>query len=202
MPVGMLHCNCYVLWEDPTAALVIDPGDEGPRIVHELKKRGVTPKLIVNTHGHFDHTGGVDPVRHAFHATYRIHAAEGEVMRQIPPGTRMWGQIIAEPPKPDGPLVHEERLDVGGLKVRAIHTPGHTPGSTCFYVEADGSVFTGDTLFFRSIGRSDFPGGNHDDLLRSIRQRLLTLDGATRVYPGHGPASTVAQEADENPFLV
>jgi hydroxyacylglutathione hydrolase len=202
IPVGPLQCNCYVLWEDPSAALVIDPGDEGDRIASELRRRGIVPKLLVSTHGHFDHVGGVDALRSAFPvAAYKIHRADVPILSMVPAGGKMWGITIPPIPKPTEFLDADARYDFGGLDVRPIHTPGHTPGSTCFHAPKDKMVFTGDTLFLQSIGRTDFPGGNMDQILESIHERLLTLPADTKVLPGHGPGSTIAQEAEHNPFL-
>ncbi len=200
--VGPLRCNCYVLWNEKDAAVVIDPGAEPERILRVLATEKVRPRLVLNTHGHFDHVGGVAPLQRTFGAPYRVHAEELPIMAMAPPGSRMWGILIPEAPTPDGFLEADRVLTVGSLEIRAIHTPGHTPGSTCFHVPAAGSVFTGDTLFLGSIGRSDFPGGDGDQLVRSIRERLLTLPGETKVYPGHGPDTTIADEVDTNPFLA
>lgn len=202
LPVGPLQANCHVLWENPTSAIVIDPGDEGARIVDALNARNVKASLVLCTHGHFDHIGGVDAVRDAFGARFLIHRAEHEVMRMVPAGTMMWGIRVPEPPTPDEDLQPGQRLNESGVVLESIHTPGHTPGSTCFYAPDLGAVFTGDTLFQRSIGRSDFPGGNGNQLIESIRGRLLALPAKTVVYPGHGPASTIGEEANENPFLI
>jgi hydroxyacylglutathione hydrolase len=202
VPVGPLQANCYLVWERKDAALVVDPGDEADRIAARVRELGLTPRLIVTTHGHFDHTGAVEPLKALWGAPYRVHAAEAPVLAWIPAGTRLWGLTVPPPPKPDGSLSHGDALDVEGLEVRVIHTPGHTPGSVCLHVPAMETVLTGDTLFLGSIGRSDFPGGDHEQLLGSIRERLLTLPPNTRVLPGHGPASTVGFEAENNPWLV
>lgn len=201
IPVGPLQCNCYVVWEDPSAALVIDPGDEGGRIAAELRKRSITPRLLVSTHGHFDHVGGVDALRDEFEVPYRIHRADVPILSMIPAGTKMWGLTIPPIPTPTEFLDEDAAYDFGGLDVRPIHTPGHTPGSTCFHAPRDAVVFTGDTLFLGSIGRTDFPGGSMDQILESIHGRLLTLPPTTRVLPGHGPPSTIGAEAEHNPFL-
>jgi hydroxyacylglutathione hydrolase len=122
-------------------------------------------------------------------------------VEMTPAGSRVWGMSVAPVPEPDGGLEHGETLDVGGLRIEVLHTPGHTPGSTCFLVPSAGLVMTGDTLFQGSIGRSDFPGGDGELLGRSIQQRLYSLADATRVLSGHGPATTIGREATSNPFV-
>jgi hydroxyacylglutathione hydrolase len=201
VPVGPLQCNCYVLWSDPKDAVVIDPGDEAEKIVTALEARGLRPRLILNTHGHFDHTGAVDALRAKYGAAYRIHRDEQPILRWIPAGTKMWGLTIPAAPVPTEFVADRQRFVHGELAVEAIHTPGHTPGSTCFYVERLKSVFTGDTLFAASIGRTDFPGGSMPQILDSIHERLLSLPPETKVHPGHGPPTTIGGEAESNPFL-
>jgi glyoxylase-like metal-dependent hydrolase (beta-lactamase superfamily II) len=199
--VGPLAANCYILWNDPAKALVVDPGAEGPRILEALKADGITPALVVITHGHFDHTGAVGDIVKAHAVPFRHHEAEASTLAQTPPGTEIWGVKVARVPRPSGHLADGERLDVGGLAVDIIHTPGHTPGSTCFYVPEDEILLTGDTLFQRSVGRSDLPGGNADQLAASIRGKLYALPEETTVYPGHGPSTSVGQEKLQNPFV-
>lgn len=202
VPVGALQCNCYILWERPDQALVIDPGDEGERLAALLEERGLKPALIVSTHGHFDHVGGVDALRNRFGATYRIHEADVPILKLVPAASRLWGIQIPPRPVPKDFIEPGAVYELGGLRVETIHTPGHTPGSTCFHVPKERVVFTGDTLFLQSIGRTDFPGGDHEQILVSIRERLLSLPRETRVLPGHGPGSTIGAEADGNPFLA
>lgn len=202
VPVGPLQCNCYIVWDRPDEALVIDPGDEGDRLGDLIASRGLTPRLIVSTHGHFDHVGGVDALRKRFGATYRIHEADVPILNLVPAASRLWGIKIPPRPVPKDFIEPGATYDFGGLRVETIHTPGHTPGSTCFHVSRERMVFTGDTLFLHSIGRTDFPGGDHEQILSSIRERLLTLPPETRVLPGHGPGSTIGAEAEGNPFLV
>lgn len=201
LPVGPLQCNCIVVWQDPKAAIVIDPGDETSRIEALLANEGVTPKLILNTHGHFDHTGAVAPLEERFGAEYRIHKADVPILTMLPAGAKVWGLEVPPPPVPRKFVEPGQVFEVGGVRAEAIHTPGHTPGSTCFRFPQLGLVSTGDTLFQNSIGRSDFPGGDGQQLLRSIHERLLVLPADTKVWPGHGPSSTIAMETEHNQFL-
>ena len=202
LPVGPLQCNCYVLWQRPDQAVVIDPGDEGPKIIAALESRGVKPRLILNTHGHFDHVGGVDALRERFGATYRIHKEDLPILEMVPARTKLWGITVPSIPTPKDFVGAGDRFDFAGLVVESIHTPGHTPGSTCYHVPELKAVFTGDTLFRASIGRTDFPGGSFPQIQESIKHRLLTLPPETKVYPGHGPPTTIRDEAESNPFLV
>jgi glyoxylase-like metal-dependent hydrolase (beta-lactamase superfamily II) len=199
--VGPLQENCYVAWESPEAALVVDPGDEASRIVETLERLGVRPGLVVNTHGHFDHTGAVGALVERYGVAYKVHADERAILEMTPAGSRIWGIQVAAVPEPSGTLAHGETIALGGLRIEVIHTPGHTPGGLCFHVSAEKVLFTGDTLFQRSIGRSDFPGGDGEALVASIRQRLFSLSEDTRVFPGHGPPTTIGDEMRVNPFV-
>lgn len=203
--VGPLETNCYLLTDDSSEELptaVIDPGAEPERIEEEIRRRKLTPVLILNTHGHGDHTMGVAHLRKAFDAKYFVHEADAaleddhdddlaELLRSF---------AGAMPPKPDGYLSDGEELRLGSLRIRVIHTPGHTPGGVCFL--ADDALFTGDTLFAGGVGRTDLPGGSTETLMRSIQERILTLEGDLRVFPGHGLDSTLAVERATNPWLA
>lgn len=201
IPVGPLQCNCYILWKKPSEAIVIDPGDEGERLLQVLQDRGLTPRLVVNTHGHFDHVGGVDALRNRYQIPYKIHRADVPILQMVPARSKIWGITVPDIPEPREFLAPGEAFEHGGLRVEVLHTPGHTPGSTSFYVADADAVFTGDTLFLQSIGRTDFPGGDYDQEIDSIRKKLLPLPPKTVVNPGHGPPSTVGFEARSNPFV-
>lgn len=200
--VGALQENCYVAWRQPDQAVVIDPGDEAPKIIRTLESHRLTPRLILNTHGHFDHIGAVEELKRVYGAPYKIHAADEAIIAMVPARTRLFGVVTPEHPTPTGHVRPGERFTLGDLEFEAIHTPGHTPGGMCYYFPREHAVFTGDTLFLQSIGRSDFPGGDGALLLRSIREKLLTLPPQTTVYPGHGPPTTIGDEAEANPFLA
>ena len=198
--VGPLQENCYLVVSEGTGdCVVIDPGGEAGKIIREIQVQQLKVGLIVNTHGHPDHTGGVATVQQATGATYAIHAMDMETILNGNSHARSWLPDFIEPPTPDRFLLDEEDLAVGEVKLRVLATPGHTPGAVCF--SGDGVVFTGDTLFEGTIGRYDLPGGNGPVLLESIRTRLLTLPGDTQVLPGHGSVSTIGRERENNPFL-
>ncbi|MBI4338298.1 MAG: MBL fold metallo-hydrolase [Chloroflexi bacterium] len=198
--VGALATNCYVVGSEQTnEVIVIDPGAEGEELAAELQRQGLTAVLIINTHGHFDHTGGVAALKEATGAPYAIHAGDVLLLKQGE-RARMMDPDFREPPEPDQLLKDGDQLQAGEVTLKVLETPGHTPGSVCLFTE--GLVFTGDTLFLMSVGRTDFAGGNHNQLISNIHQKLLTLPDATKVLPGHGPASTIGQERRANPFLL
>lgn len=205
LPVGRIQANCYVVSEPGSPdALVVDPGDEVERIASELRALELRPAYVFVTHHHLDHSGGVAEFLHAFpDAQFAMHEADyGQIAASVPSAPMWYGRPIEAPRAPDRFLADGDTLEVAGHTFEAIHAPGHTPGSVCLYnAEGDGVVFTGDVLFAGSIGRSDFPGGDHATLIRSIRTRLLTLPDSTNVLPGHLGPSTIERERRSNPLL-
>lgn len=185
MPVGFLQANCYLLGCPKTKeGAVIDPGGEVPRIVKEIVKAQLTLRYILLTHGHFDHTEGADELRNITKAPVFIHYLDAP-----------WAGL-----KPDGHLADGLELAVGTYALRIIHTPGHSPGGVSIF--APGVVFTGDTLFAGSIGRTDLGGGNERQLIDAVVKKVFPLGDEVRVYPGHGPASTIGKERRTNPFFA
>jgi hydroxyacylglutathione hydrolase len=203
-PVGPLQCNCTILADPVTReAVVIDPGDEPERILRALEAAGLSPVALLHTHAHLDHITGSRAVKEATRAPIRLHAADRPLYDALPEQAAFFGLRADAPLPPDSPLEDGERIRFGPYAVRAIHTPGHTPGSTCFVLEGDDPVlFAGDTLFRRSIGRTDLWGGDTDAILASIREKLFTLDGGMPVVCGHGPGTTVDEEKRLNPFAA
>lgn len=203
-PVGPLGCNCSIL-VDPTSksALVIDPGGDFDEIRGRLEKAGAKVAAIVHTHTHIDHVGATAPLQRWSGAAARIHEADRFLYQMLPVQAAMLGIEQPETCELEGDLDDGAVVKVGGLEVHVLHTPGHTPGSVSFLVEAQAAAvaFTGDTLFRRGIGRTDLWGGDSEGILRSIRRKLLTLEGATQVVAGHGPSTTIAEEREKNPFL-
>ena len=182
--VGAYQANCYILGcKNTREGVVIDPGDEVPRILREVARSRLTIRAILITHGHIDHIGGAAELRRATRAPVMIHALDAGALN----------------PGPDAPLVDGQRIQVGTYTLSVIHTPGHSPGGVCFH--APGAVFTGDTLFAGSIGRTDFRGGDYNALIRGVREKIFPLGDALRVYPGHGPATTIGRERATNPFF-
>lgn len=197
--VGPFATNCYIVGDESTReGIIIDPGDEAKKILKKVKELGLDIKIILLTHGHIDHTGALKEVKEATNAEVAIHIDDANYSR-YQSSSLIFGLSYPSPPTPDRLLKDGDILDIAGMRFEVLHTPGHTAGGICLL--RDGVVFSGDSLFNCSIGRSDLPGGNHSQLLESIRNRLLVLDDATAVYPGHGEDTTIAAERKGNPFL-
>lgn len=177
IPVGYLETNCYIVYdEDSRQAAVIDPGEEIEKILAVINVRQVTVKLIIHTHGHYDHTGASEALRRKTKARMMIHQ----------------GDVDLAGFTPEAFLHDNEVVFLGPIEFKVLHTPGHTPGGITLV--GKGFAFTGDTLFNNGVGRSDFTGGNEAALWQSIREKLFTLSPDTVIYPGHGPSSTIGQE--------
>jgi hydroxyacylglutathione hydrolase len=205
-PVGVLGCNCSLIaCPDTREALVVDPGDEAARILDELKARDWKPVQVVHTHAHFDHLLATDAVATPHHAETCLHREDRFLYDGVPQQLAMFGMPARPaPPALTRELEGGEVLSFGRREARVIHTPGHTPGSICLYLESAGEpplLLSGDTLFARSIGRTDLWGGSMEQILDSIRGPLLALPADTQVIPGHGRATTIGEEREENPFV-
>jgi hydroxyacylglutathione hydrolase len=202
--VGPLQTNCTILVDEKTReAVVIDPGDEAERIFRAIARLEATAVALLHTHGHFDHISGTSELAELTGAPIRLHAADRPLYDALPNQAARFG-LSADPPRPPGlPLTDGEVIRFGESALTAIHTPGHTPGSTCFLLEGDNPIlFSGDTLFRRSIGRTDFWGGDTKSILASIRGKLFSLPGSTPVVCGHGPGTTIEEERRLNPFAA
>ena len=192
--------NTYIVGSEETKeCVIIDPGAEADRILEEVQNLGLTVKYILNTHGHGDHIGAVADVKEATGATYGIHEADVELLRR----DRQWMTLMIpgskEPPDPDIFVKDGDVFNLGDVELTAIETPGHTKGGVCYY--GGGAVFTGDTLFQGSVGRFDTQEGDGRQLILGIFTKIMTLPADTKVYPGHGPDTSVAREKLTNPFL-
>lgn len=201
LAVGSMSANCYLVWCEATKeAVVIDPGGEGRRILAEIAKEQLQVKYIVNTHGHVDHIAANAEVRSATGAKLMIHEDDAPLLNNSNLNLALYVGMALQGLQPDV-LLHEGDEIVCGEQVRlkVLYTPGHTRGGIC--LQAEKTVFTGDTLFAGSIGRTDFPGGSYQGIIDSIKNKILPLDDACLVYPGHGPASTVGYERSHNPYL-
>ena len=192
-PVGMLQENCYVIInEEVNEAVAVDPGDEGARLIANIERLGCSLKAILLTHGHADHVGAVVDLKNKFNVPVYINEKEILCMQN---DNTVFGKL----PECYDFIKDGDELAIAGLKIKCIHTPGHTFGGMCFLI--DNELFTGDTLFQGAVGRSDFYGGNHTELINSINEKLMVLDKKINIYPGHGPSSTLMYEAMRNPFL-
>ncbi|MEX0878590.1 MAG: MBL fold metallo-hydrolase [Thermoanaerobaculia bacterium] len=203
-PVGPLQCNCTILADETSGeAVVIDPGDEPDRILKVLAAMKARPVALLHTHAHLDHITGSRAVKEATGAPIRLHAADLPLYDALPEQAAFFGLRAEAPLPPDASLSDEDTIRFGRYVLRAIHTPGHTPGSTCFELQGDRPVlFSGDTLFRRSIGRTDLWGGDTETILASIREKLFALPGDVPVVCGHGPGTTIEDEKRLNPFAA
>jgi hydroxyacylglutathione hydrolase len=201
--VGVFQENCWIIGNRRTGeGICVDPGDhaQAGEILAMARDMGVTIKYIANSHAHIDHVLGVGAVREATGAKFLLHPNDVEMLSTTGDlAKRMTGADVPNPPDPDALLDDNDEIDVDGLKLKVFHTPGHTQGSVCFY--ANGVVFAGDTLFQGSIGRTDLPGGDFDQEMASIVDRLLVLPDDTIVLPGHMDQTTIGHERQRNYYI-
>jgi glyoxylase-like metal-dependent hydrolase (beta-lactamase superfamily II) len=203
LPLGMFQCNCSILGDpDSREAIVVDPGDEPARILEALARHQLRVTRILLTHAHIDHVGAVAALKREFGVTVALHPADRPVYESL---TQQASWTRLPPPEPfeiEEALEEGQVIPFGPGALRVLFTPGHSPGSVSFHIPEQGRVISGDVLFRGSIGRTDLPGGNYDQLIETIHAKLLTLAPETVVYPGHGGRTTIAAEAIENPFLA
>ncbi len=198
--VGPLEVNCYIIGcEDTKEAAIIDPGDNADEIISIIEKEGLKPKFIINTHAHFDHIGGVKTIQDHFDIDFFLHEDDLFLVDNANEQATAFGLKPISKPEVNKYVNNGEKISLGNKSVTVIHTPGHSPGCVCYYL--DNKVFVGDTLFANSIGRTDLPGGSYETLINSIKEKLYPLGDNTIVYPGHGPSTTIGNEKKHNPFL-
>jgi hydroxyacylglutathione hydrolase len=207
----LAETNCYGVAVDTGGpCVIVDAPDELEGIADLLARNDLYPVAVLATHAHIDHAGGVGAVVDKWSISAYLHPADewlaADPMSQLRwffggtlPG---WLESGFEPPAVWSPLADGQQLTLAGLDIEVIHTPGHTPGHCCFQLADEGVLFSGDQLFAGSVGRTDLPGGDYGALMKSMRDRVMVLDDATRVLPGHGPATTIARERRSNPFLT
>ncbi|RPI44386.1 MAG: MBL fold metallo-hydrolase [Bacteroidetes bacterium] len=205
LPFNSFQVNCYAVWDETGECLVIDPcfySKDEERIFEDfLSDNRLKITGQVNTHCHVDHVLGVGYLKSRYNLPFRAHREESPLVPNIPLMGDMFGFSVEPLEGIDTYIEDGEKIRVGNHELQAMLVPGHSPGSLAFYSPEGGFVVTGDALFAGSIGRTDLPGGDHDTLMRSIRERLMVLPPATIVYPGHGPSSAIARESAQNPFL-
>jgi hydroxyacylglutathione hydrolase len=202
LTVGPFQENCYVIGDaESGVGAIVDPGDEATRIALAVEQTNLEIGQILVTHAHIDHVGAVGALADEYACPVLMHAEAEPMLKQLPSQAMMMGLRFGKVPTVDRYIEDEEVLEVGGLKLESRYTPGHAPGHLAFYVESEGLVLSGDALFAGSVGRTDLFGGSMEVLMRSIRERLLTLPDETRVYSGHGPETTIGNERMYNPFL-
>ncbi len=200
--VGPLDVNCYLLWDSETMdGVVIDAGGHPEIIEGAAKKEGVNIKRIIQTHCHFDHIGGIRDLKEALNIGVTIHKDDEKLLTDAPKQGAVFGRRVEHQCEADDFYEDGDGLEYGSLKFQVIHTPGHTPGGVCLLFEPEKLLFTGDTLFAGSIGRWDLPGGDFDILNNSLKTKLFPLSDDVRVFPGHGPDTTIGDEKELNPFM-
>ena len=199
--VGVFQENCWVIGNRRTReAICIDPGEQADDILHLASEMGVEIKRIANSHAHLDHVLGVRGVQAKHGAEFMLHRDDLDILQGAAASAANFGMQVEQPPDPDHYIDHEDVIEVDGIRLHVIHTPGHTRGSVCFY--GHGALFSGDTLFRNSIGRTDLPGGDFAQEMSSIVDRLLQLPDETIVLPGHMEQTTLGNERAQNPFIL
>jgi hydroxyacylglutathione hydrolase len=198
--------NTYVLYNEQKECMVVDPGcysdEEKETLISFIDENNLQPKMLLNTHCHLDHVFGNKFIAEAYKLTLQIHKNEEEVLQMAPASGLMFnfpfdnyqGELIF--------LKEGDTVSLGDDSLKVIEAPGHSPGSICFYCEKQKFIIGGDVLFYQSIGRTDLPGGSHESLLKNIKEKLFTLPEDVKVYPGHGPATTIGEEKKYNPYLL
>lgn len=202
LPVGMLQCNCSIFGDETTReAIVIDPGDNIDAILAVLAKHHLKVKAIVITHAHIDHIGGAAKLKAATGAPIHMNSADQELYDHLDVQASWLGIATPEKTSIDTAAREGDAITLGNEQFQILQTPGHTQGSISLWIPAENKLIAGDTLFRDSIGRTDLPGGDGRKILRSIRDKLLTLPEDAVVVPGHGPNTTIGREKERNPFL-
>lgn len=202
LAVGPLVVNCFILGcEKDREGIIVDAGEDAERIIAAAERHGLTIRSVISTHGHFDHVGANRAVTEHFGAELLIHEADAALLERAADVARAYGLSGENSPPPTRFLTDGMEIIFGTCRLSVLHTPGHTPGGCSLYLPGEQLLLSGDTLFADSIGRTDLPGGSHQQLLESIRTRLFTLPDQVTVYPGHGPETTIGHEKRHNPYF-
>ncbi len=203
-PIGE---NTYIIWDDSLECAIIDAGNSNERedqaLFNFIAEKGLTPKLAINTHGHFDHVMGVEAVRDRYNVPFALSSKDQFLLDSATPGSMIYGiKLGAMPSVIDIDLAEQQEVTFGKTTLKIIPTPGHTPGHVSIYEPTEGVLFTGDTLFKESIGRTDLPGGDYSWIMKSILESIVPLGDHVTFFPGHGQSSSIGHEVLYNPFIV
>lgn len=199
--VGAVQTNCYFAINDETnETLIVDPGDNAKQLADRIRQEELKPVAVLLTHGHFDHAGGAAELAREFQIPVYAHEDEKETLED-PKLNVSWMMGKEEHFSADEFVTDEQELDLAGFHIRVLHTPGHTVGGCCYYLPYEDVVFSGDTLFCMSVGRTDFPKGSMSAIVRSIKEKLMVLPERTTVYPGHNDVTTIENERMYNPYI-
>lgn len=198
---GPFQENSFIVWkESKNECILIDPGDDADQIISKVDTHDLVPKAIINTHAHLDHIGAVDDLKKFYHIPFYLHRDEAMILDGYESSLSYFGLTPKPAPKVDVWFKDEKEIKISKMTIKLFFSPGHTPGGTCLII--DGHVFTGDTLFKGSIGRTDLPGGDYSILSNSLRKLVTEIPESYFIYPGHGPQTTLAVEKRENPYLT
>lgn len=198
--VGALETNCFLVYcEETQECAIVDPGAEGDKIFALISEKGFKPVVILNTHGHVDHIGANRDMKERFNIPLRIHSLDSPMLGETQQSELSFFLQASTSPPADSFFEEGDKIEIGKFSLDVIHTPGHSPGSVSFI--GDGFLLSGDTLFCQGVGRTDLPGGNWEEMVSSVKNKIFTLPEEMVVLPGHGPSTSVGREKNTNPFI-
>jgi hydroxyacylglutathione hydrolase len=200
MVVGALETNCFLVYcEETQECAIVDPGAEGDKIFALISEKAFKPVVILNTHGHIDHIGANRDMKERFNIPLRIHSLDSPMLGETQQSELSFFLQASTSPPADSFFEEGDKIEIGKFSLDVIHTPGHSPGSVSFV--GDGFLLSGDTLFCQGVGRTDLPGGNWEEMVSSVKNKIFTLPEEMVVLPGHGPSTSIGREKNTNPFI-